>query len=528
MQKSIKEEIKYLERILSENSNSILFARLAEAYLQVDRVDDAIELCESGVRKYPAYVTGHFILGKCYLKKKLLDQAEKELKRAIMYDPKYIAAHRDYGELMAQIGWHTTCDMTFEEIIRIDPFNEKAKTRRAELKKQFFPKQDEKKPPEQENYEIKEMDNSFVDRTIQIDEEKAKAEIETDKFELGDSTQEEKIDTVAQETADEEDESMDLLEDIFRDTSIPELGTDELPPVEDNLEADIESRFKSQDTEITPFDKPSEPAPKGTSPDQQPGGFHLMEENINEGSASEIERLTEEPTDQFTIPESSRQTDSDYNLHKDSETQIESSQEKLGSLKETSTDEAMPLSELSELATSDDQLNQNIESEKQSPSTETTLSEHTDQTTKSEPMLSDHEPLKPVDLETPKDPFLGFDIEQPDEHKIADDFKSTASFQSEEKAIDKPVAPPQFESESESIPVQKIIEISQTEPGEEATEKKKEKIVTPTLGEIYAAQHQYSKAINVYELLMKKEPDNETYKQKIEYLYKKKEESENE
>ncbi|MFQ5601873.1 MAG: tetratricopeptide repeat protein [bacterium] len=53
----------------------------------------------------------------------------------------------------------------------------------------------------------------------------------------------------------------------------------------------------------------------------------------------------------------------------------------------------------------------------------------------------------------------------------------------------------------------------------------REKIVTPTLGEIYAAQGQYAKAIGVFELLVKKHPDNQVYSQKIEILKKKLEES---
>jgi len=114
MHTSLKDEIKYLERKLLENPASVFFARLASAYLQSDRLDEAIELCEAGVKKHPSYVTGHFILGKCYLKKKWLDQAEKEFKLAIKYDPNYLAAHREYGEMMAQIGWHTTCDLTYE------------------------------------------------------------------------------------------------------------------------------------------------------------------------------------------------------------------------------------------------------------------------------------------------------------------------------------------------------------------------------------------------------------------------------
>jgi len=56
-------------------------------------------------------------------------------------------------------------------------------------------------------------------------------------------------------------------------------------------------------------------------------------------------------------------------------------------------------------------------------------------------------------------------------------------------------------------------------------EKPKEKFVTPTLGEIYAAQGQYAKAISVFELLLKKSPDNEWYKTKLEYLKKKSQEN---
>ena len=62
---------------------------------------------------------------------------------------------------------------------------------------------------------------------------------------------------------------------------------------------------------------------------------------------------------------------------------------------------------------------------------------------------------------------------------------------------------------------------------EESTGFEREKIVTPTLGEIYAAQGQYAKAMNVFELLLKKDPANSNYSQKISFLKKKMEESQN-
>ena len=42
--------------------------------------------------------------------------------------------------------------------------------------------------------------------------------------------------------------------------------------------------------------------------------------------------------------------------------------------------------------------------------------------------------------------------------------------------------------------------------------------MTTTLGEIYAAQGQFEKAIKVYENLLEKNPDNKHYQEKIEEL----------
>ncbi|MGQ9561029.1 MAG: tetratricopeptide repeat protein [Candidatus Oleimicrobiaceae bacterium] len=52
-----------------------------------------------------------------------------------------------------------------------------------------------------------------------------------------------------------------------------------------------------------------------------------------------------------------------------------------------------------------------------------------------------------------------------------------------------------------------------------------ERIVTPTLGEIYAAQGQYAKAISVFTLLARKHPDNPRFEERIEQLQRKLEES---
>ncbi len=60
------------------------------------------------------------------------------------------------------------------------------------------------------------------------------------------------------------------------------------------------------------------------------------------------------------------------------------------------------------------------------------------------------------------------------------------------------------------------------EAGAASEEKKETKIVSPTLGEIYAAQGQYAKAIKIYETLINNNPKEESrYREKIDALKKK-------
>ncbi|GAK52391.1 hypothetical protein U14_03642 [Candidatus Moduliflexus flocculans] len=111
---------------------------------------------------------------------------------------------------------------------------------------------------------------------------------------------------------------------------------------------------------------------------------------------------------------------------------------------------------------------------------------------------------------------------------LARDIKSNASAEKEKQRTD-------LKSESAErvgryrVPPTPKVEPPSADIEEETTEftekKRKEKIVTPTLGEIYAAQGQYAKAIGVFEILRKKEPNNPAYIEKIRYLKKKLEES---
>ena len=487
MQRSIKEEVKFLQGKLEKKEDSILFARLADAYLQMDRVDDAIELCEKGIKKHPFYVTGHYVLGKCYLKKKLFDQAEKELKRVLLFDPKYIAAHRDYGELMAQIGWHNTCEMSYEEILRIDPFNEAAKKRLQELKqsKTMAPAEAPEEPIEDELDEVEEdiltematASNEPPDLTpepepeleskialqseiesqpeheIEFEQTLREPELEEVKEIVPEVTQSKpKSELVAKEIFKEsenlfEDDkaNLDLLEDIFRDDDLPEILVNE------DLETPVETK----------------------------SDFHLEEEP----SAADQGYLFGE---EFKFEEKDEFENKEL--------------------------EGLDDEEVFALMTGDEEFNKpTMKSPLDLPEPPVRRA----QKPRAEPELSEQE--IPEDTQE--------EIQTESEEKLKKPFEKTLhDFQQQTK--------PKFEPPIERTATrkQKVIERENEDEDSDTfdtndLQRKKEKIVTPTLGEIYAAQHQYAKAIGVYEILRKKEPDNELYKQKIEYLQKKLEES---
>jgi hypothetical protein len=74
------------------DSESILFAHKAEILLEKKMIEDALHLCESGVKRFPFYEDGHFVLAQCYQATGRLDEAKNEYERVLFYSPGHIKA----------------------------------------------------------------------------------------------------------------------------------------------------------------------------------------------------------------------------------------------------------------------------------------------------------------------------------------------------------------------------------------------------------------------------------------------------
>lgn len=102
----------------------ILFARLASNLLESDEIEEAIKLCEKGLKKFPTYATAHYILARCYMKQKKTDEARAEYERVLRYDPNHVKAIRDLAGIHFANGFQDLYKGYLKKLYTLNPLNE--------------------------------------------------------------------------------------------------------------------------------------------------------------------------------------------------------------------------------------------------------------------------------------------------------------------------------------------------------------------------------------------------------------------
>lgn len=110
--------------MVNQPGKEILFAHLASNLLKSGELDEAIKLCEKGLKKFPTYAQAHYILARCYIRKKLNDEARAELERVLRYDPNHIKAIRDIAGLYFANESQDLYKEYLMQLFTLDPINE--------------------------------------------------------------------------------------------------------------------------------------------------------------------------------------------------------------------------------------------------------------------------------------------------------------------------------------------------------------------------------------------------------------------
>ncbi len=575
MQAKYAEDISFLEQRIKNNPESMLFARLADRYLNNNQTDKAIELCEQGLEIHPNYASAYYILAKCFASKKEYDEAERRLKRVIKLEPKCLSAHKLYADILAEQGWTKSSEMALKKVSQIDPFfeyngsdggghesffepsygeNEEPsepvisdpsdsafdvpfETQDQEYADQFQDLEtgktnfDEKPPLEpmpgeqmesgepQESETPEPRTSSFEapDTSSESSREALESDIDEDRFEtplaepafetkavndediLTDLKGSDEIEYQPDEFEEEETRFSEILDDIFR----PSLQEEEEGM--DATRENIRSHFKPQPPEPETGGEeptPEEPTQEEPTPEQpilDSPFFPQVEEPDSQESPRQQESVPpQEPPQQeqepVQPPERSEPLSTPFDFDEDT-------------FKQEQDDE--PLSFDSETPF------------------ESQTAEHREPEPSEPPERQDSDTLDSIESATLDDSFEGISIDDSFDEQEAEfsDFLSSLEYEENDLSTDRESdsdlrqeSKPESESfthrPSEPSGSQKL-------PSQISTEPSKDKFVTPTLGEIYAAQGQYEKAIDVFELLSNKHPDNEWYHTKLDFLRKK-------
>jgi tetratricopeptide (TPR) repeat protein len=119
-------EIEKLEARYRENPKGRNFAPLADAYRKAGLIDNAIELCQSGLQLHPDYVSGHIVHGRCLVDKKDDSGAEAVFRRVLDLDPENILALKVLAEISERNERFAAAVDWLNRLLLADPMNGEA------------------------------------------------------------------------------------------------------------------------------------------------------------------------------------------------------------------------------------------------------------------------------------------------------------------------------------------------------------------------------------------------------------------
>ncbi len=137
--------------------HSFVFAPLADACRKAGRIDEAIEICENGLKLHPEYTSAHVVLAKCFHDQGKAKEAEAEFNKVLSLDPENLVALKYLGMMAAERGNKVEAVSYFTHILEMDPDNEEILAKFAELDDSDDEEILDLKPIEDDEFEGKEI-----------------------------------------------------------------------------------------------------------------------------------------------------------------------------------------------------------------------------------------------------------------------------------------------------------------------------------------------------------------------------------
>lgn len=469
----------------------ILFAIKASRLMNEGKLPNALNLGEAGVKRFPSYAPGHFILGLCYEANNQTEEAKNEFERTLVFDPGHTKARQKLVKHYEANGLQEMANECLIEAAYYNPLNQeliediKSKGLYDRLKsvadvKEKMPLPDAASTPMDPEVDIKEEtepeplsehETDTVDLTEDPTEKSSKTEPEPEEekpaepeiaADKSDQPEEElpaieKLDPLSanvqpdEKDLDEDDSDKPRRQDLSQYANLEDDFSTIMEGYFDKEEAKPEKQESDTDDwiEVENLLLDEEFSAEEENPDE--------EDLIQDESYREIDPMSEETQDETELLlEQLSSSDVEGELEDNIDDEIADTPEKREELFENADSDDTIL-------VVDDLDNQNYH-------------EHIEETGKEEEEQPPQEPAREEEKET------GFKFKE-----LKRDSVDTSSLE-------------------EEVTIKDLME--------------NPNLVTPTFGEILIAQRKFSEARHVFLELSKRDPENTRIQKKIQFLDK--------
>ena len=142
------EDIERLKEKISRDPNSKLFVPLAEEYKKAGMLDEAIEVLVNGLEIQPGYLSARVSLGKIFIDRGMMHEAQTEFEKVIGAIPDNLYAHKKLAEIYRDLGEKDKSVREFKTVLKLNPMDELAAASLSELEQGHSSYQEEQTPEE--------------------------------------------------------------------------------------------------------------------------------------------------------------------------------------------------------------------------------------------------------------------------------------------------------------------------------------------------------------------------------------------
>jgi tetratricopeptide (TPR) repeat protein len=117
----LEAQIHKYKEILKNDPRSLVFARLSEAFRRSGRFEEAISVCQEGLKYHPGYTSGRVTLAHALYEKNDIENAEIEFKKVLESSPENVLALRMMGEIAERNDNADEAISYYERILELNP-----------------------------------------------------------------------------------------------------------------------------------------------------------------------------------------------------------------------------------------------------------------------------------------------------------------------------------------------------------------------------------------------------------------------